>query len=114
MCTRIFTVPVIKKNEDFFSITLGKRVSGQQEFEEGLSEVRYMGDIQDIVGDNRTPKDEWVEKKVEREQRVAKETELYDEYIQEQNERNGWYDEIETFKFEPEKYTKEINVDDIA
>lgn len=114
ICTRIFTVPDIKKNEDFFSVTLGKPVKGQQEFEEGLSEVRYMNDLQDLVGDNRTPKNEWEEKRAEREKKVAEETERYNEYIESANEKQGWYDEIETFKFEPEKYNKEIKVNDIA
>jgi len=113
ICARIFTVPTVKKNEDFFSVTLGRPVKGQRDFEEGLSEMRYMHDIQKEVGDNATPKDEWIEKRVERERKVAEETERYNEYIEAANEKAGWYDEIETFKFEPEKY-KEIPIDDIA
>lgn len=113
MCTRIFTVPTIKKNEDFFSVTLGRRVKGQKDFEEGLSEVRFMHGISEEVGDNRTPKDEWLEKLAEREKKVAEETEKYNEFIETANEKAGWYTEIETFEFEPEKY-KEIKIDDIT
>ena len=113
MCVRVFSPPIIKKNEDFFSVTLGKRVKGQRDFEEGLSEVRYMNDLQEEVGDNRTPKDEWIEKKMMREKRAAEETERESELLEEANEKNGWYESIETFKFEPEKY-KEIKVDGIA
>lgn len=60
---RKYTVPSVKKNEGFYSDTLGKWVSGQTDFEQGLQQVRYETDQSKWLGDNTTPKDEWIENK---------------------------------------------------
>ena len=68
-CRRLWNVFQHKKNEPFFSYTLnsgtrdhpGKWVSGHSEFEEELRKTRYMAHWDERLGDNSTPKDEWVE-----------------------------------------------------
>jgi len=67
-CKRVFIVPHLKKNEGFFSLQLGKYVRSQTEFNEELDRLRYLHDLQDNLGDNRTPKDEWVEQKAKKDQ----------------------------------------------
>lgn len=68
-CNRVFIVPHIKKNEGFYSLQLGKWVNSQSEFNEELDRLRYLHDLQDELGDNRTPKDEWVEQRNEKEKK---------------------------------------------
>jgi predicted nucleic acid-binding Zn ribbon protein len=84
-CRRIFTVPLVKKNEGFYSDTLGRWVDSHTDFEEGLQQTRYETDQSKWLDDNKTPKDEWVERKTrnleERRKRVKNEL----EYSQEQN-----------------------------
>ena len=62
-CRRVFTVPAVKKNEGFFSHSLGRWVDSHTDFEEGLNKVRYETDQGKWLGDNATPKDEWAETK---------------------------------------------------
>ena len=60
---RRFTVPTVKKNEGFYSHTLGREVSSHEDFEQGLNQLRYETDQSKWLGDAAKPKDEWVERK---------------------------------------------------
>jgi putative FmdB family regulatory protein len=83
-CRRVFTMPAVKKNEGFFSHSLGRWVDSHTDFEEGLNKVRYENDMAKWVGDNRNPKDEWVENKnaalEARKARVKQDLELEEEW----------------------------------
>ena len=62
-CRRVFTVPAVKKNEGFYSHSLGRWVDSHTDFEEGLNKVRYETDQGKWLGDNQNPKDEWANNK---------------------------------------------------
>jgi len=68
-CSRVFDVPSVKPNKGFFSLQLGRYVNSHTEFEEGLDRVRFLHDLQDNLGDNRTPKDEWIEEKIKKDKK---------------------------------------------
>ena len=62
-CSRVFTLPRVKYNKGFYSDTLGRWVHSHKDFDKGLTQVRYETDMAKFVGDNSTPKDEWIERK---------------------------------------------------
>lgn len=75
-CRRVYSFGAVKKNEGFFSWTLGEYVGSHSEFEEKLQRTRYVTGMSEKLNDNRTPKDEWVEtrhKNLEEERRQARE-----------------------------------------
>jgi len=94
---RIFKAPPqVKKNSSFFSDDLGREVSGQTDLQEGLDRQRYINGMSKWVGDNQTPKDEWVEAKEKARQEElasvkAQENEVADMYPQ-------FYDNVETYE----------------
>lgn len=98
---RVFTPPQTKLNSGFDSMTLGSAVKSQTDYAEKHEKWMYMNDLDTDLGNNRTPKDQWIEEKtiIEREkQKKVKET---DNMIAEDNDKYHWYDSVETFKFEP-------------
>ncbi|MGQ9610039.1 MAG: FmdB family zinc ribbon protein [bacterium] len=101
-CKRIFTPLQMKLNKGFFSVTLGKEVKSQTDFENKLEELRYMNDLNEYLGNNKKPKDEWIENRSLREQKVRERVKRIDELIDEENRKYGWYKSIETYKYEQE------------
>ena len=65
-CSRVYTMPRVKYNKGFYSDTLGRWVHSHKDFEHGLTQTRYETDMSEYVGDNSTPKDEWVERKTKK------------------------------------------------
>jgi predicted nucleic acid-binding Zn ribbon protein len=66
-CTRLWNTFLHKKNEGFYSDTLGRWVDSHTDFERGLREARYMTqmDWAEKLGDNSKPEDQWVEQKAQ-------------------------------------------------
>lgn len=85
-CRRIYTVPSVKKNEGFYSHSLGRWVDSHSDFEEGLNKVRYETDQAKWLGDNAKPKDEWAENKETaleaRKQRIKDDLAIEQEYVE--------------------------------
>lgn len=81
-----------KTNRGFFSVTLGQDVKSQTDFEDKLTEWRYMQDLRELDGDNAPVKDEWVEKKMRSLRQSREESKAVDTMHQEQ----GFYDNVET------------------
>ena len=79
-------MPSVKKNEGFYSHSLGRWVDSHTDFENGLNQVRYETDQSKWLGDNAKPKDEWVEHKERaldaRKQRISDDLASEDEYVQ--------------------------------
>ena len=66
-CVRVFQKPQVRKNEGFFSATLGEWVDSHNDFETKLRGVRYITGEAERLGDWSKPKDEWVEKRYKKE-----------------------------------------------
>jgi len=92
LCARMFTTPQIKKNEGFHSQMLGIDVKSQTDFREKEEKMRYLNDMNQYLGNNYTPKDEWIEEKIKKQEQKEKEqAELEPEYAK-------YYDKVETFR----------------
>lgn len=66
-CVRVFQKPQVRKNEGFYSATLGEWVSSQTDFENKLRRVRFVTGEAERLNDNSTPKEEWVETRIKKE-----------------------------------------------
>ena len=77
-CVRVYQKPHVRKNQGFWSWTLGEWVDSHDDFENKLQRVRYVTGEGDRLGDTKKPKDEWVE------QRLKKETKQKEMIKQEQ------------------------------
>jgi len=62
-CSRVYELPRVKYNKGFYSDTLGRWVHSHKDFEYGLTQTRFETDMSRYLGDNSTPRDEWVERK---------------------------------------------------
>ena len=111
VCNRDYTSESVqvKKNEGFFSVSLGKEVRSQTEFERGLEEMRFKKDIAGELGDTARPDTQWEDEVGVEREAMEKESKDVDDYAR----AEGYYDSIETFKFEPEKYKERLNPQDV-
>lgn len=98
MAKRVYTketAPSMKLNSGFYSDELGVEVKDQAEFNQLKERQRYDSGLGQYLGDNATPKDEWVDDAAKREAEVAKQAKLHDE--QSSAEYSDYYDGVETF-----------------
>jgi len=86
-CSRIWNIFSHKKNEGFFSDTLGRWVDSHNDFERGLRKARYMTqmDWYEKLGDNSKPEDEWVEKKAKNLEKERQESQQQIDLMREYN-----------------------------
>jgi len=92
-CARVFELKEVKKNKGFFSDMLGCYVKSQADYDEKYERFRYANDLNKYIGNNATPKDEWIEEKVKRESRVIERQNNDDSGLEE-----GHYKTIKTFE----------------
>ena len=84
---RIFTAPQVKKSSGFYSDALGCEVSSQKDLEEKQEKWRYKQGLNKFLGNNYTPKDEWVEEK------TREDTRQKQDVLQKEEERASLYPE---------------------
>lgn len=92
-CARVFEVKEVKKNEGFYSDMFGCYVNSQTEFNEVQERSRYMNDINKFLGNNATPKDEWIDQKSNRDSKIQKQQQDDDAKFEREH-----YGNIETFE----------------
>jgi len=68
-CVRVFQKPIVKYNAGFYSATLGEWVHSHKDFENKLRKVRYVTGEAERLNDTSTPKDEWVDMRLKKEQK---------------------------------------------
>ena len=68
-CVRVYQKPQVRKNEGFYSYTLGEWVGSHDDFESKLRRVRYVTGEYDRLGANDKPADEWIEQRVKKEEK---------------------------------------------
>lgn len=83
-CQRVFESPIVKRNEGFYSQQLGKYVNSHTQLCEEFDRLRYIHDLCDNLGDNRTPKDEWREQKAKKDQKNIDDVKRHLEATEEQ------------------------------
>jgi predicted nucleic acid-binding Zn ribbon protein len=90
-CGRIWSQFQHKKNEGFYSATLGREVDSHADFEKGLRKARYMTqmDWYEKLGDNSKPEDEWVEKKAKNLEQEQKESQQKIDLMREYNAKKN-------------------------
>ena len=98
---RVFTPPQTKLNAGFQSMTLGKNVKSQTDYKNEHERWMYMNNLDGDLGNNRKPKDQWIEEKHHVEEQQLEHVRQVDDWTAEDSEKHGWYDSIETFKFNP-------------
>ncbi len=92
---RVFTKPIMKLNRGFTSYELGKEVMSHEEHNEGKRKERYMTGIGKYLGDNQSPRQEWVDEKQKQEAEKEKQYKREEEYVSKEYE--GFYDTVETY-----------------
>lgn len=98
MAKRVYTkatAPSMKLNSGFHSDELGVDVKNQGELERLKARQRYMSGMGQYLGDNATPKDEWVDEAAANDQKLTKQAAEYDEKAS--SEYREYYDKVETF-----------------
>jgi hypothetical protein len=90
-CVRVYQKPQVRRNQGFYSWTVGEWVDSHDDFEYKLKKVRYVSGEYDRLGANDKPKDEWVEQRVKKEEKhkqVMKETQAQVDMVS-HNARKG-------------------------
>lgn len=94
--TRVFTTPEAKLNTGFYSDTLGCEVSSQTDFEEKLQRHRFENGLCKYLGDNKTPKGEWVDTVEKADQDKLRGR--HDADCQREDAQGDFYDTIESYE----------------
>lgn len=89
------TAPSVKLNSGFHSDELGVDVKGQADFEIRKEQQRYEQGLNGYLGNNFTPKQEWVDNVAKKEVEIDKAAKRHDEQAGRDYEK--YYDSIETF-----------------
>lgn len=85
--------PQVKTNRGFFSVVLGEEVGSQTDYNNRLEKWWYKTGQNKDLGNNKTPKDQWLEEKYKENKESWQKSAAVDETLMSE----GYYEKVETY-----------------